>query len=75
MPTEPRTHEPRAVAKRDLIVETALSPFAERGYQGTKVEDVAAELAISKGSAFQRQRALRIEQFVDLLRRSLGSSA
>jgi hypothetical protein len=33
VPTEPRTHEPRAVAKRDLIVETALSAFAERGYQ------------------------------------------
>ena len=53
MPAEPRTRGPRAVAKRDLIAETALHAFAERGYQGTKVEDVAAELAISKGSVFQ----------------------
>jgi AcrR family transcriptional regulator len=53
VPTEPRTRGPRAVAKRDLIAETALHAFAERGYQGTKVEDVAAELAISKGSVFQ----------------------
>jgi AcrR family transcriptional regulator len=53
VPTEPRTRGPRAVAKRDMIAETALHAFAERGYQGTKVEDVAAELAISKGSVFQ----------------------
>lgn len=44
---------PRSTAKRELIVETAVHAFAEHGYQGTRVEDVAAELGISKGSVFQ----------------------
>ena len=54
MPRDPRSRPgPRAAAKRELIVETAVRTFAERGYQGAKVEDVAAELGISKGSVFQ----------------------
>lgn len=40
-------------AKRDLIVDTAMRQFAEHGYQGTKVEDIALELRIAKGSIFQ----------------------
>jgi AcrR family transcriptional regulator len=39
--------------KRELIVEAAMRAFAERGYQGTKIEDIAAELRIAKGSVFQ----------------------
>ncbi|HXF71282.1 MAG TPA: helix-turn-helix domain-containing protein [Actinomycetota bacterium] len=31
----------------------AMRHFAERGYQGTRVEDVARELGIAKGSIFQ----------------------
>lgn len=44
---------PRSAAKRDLIVETAMRHFAERGYQGARIEDVASELDIAKGSIFQ----------------------
>ena len=44
---------PRSAAKRDLIVETAMRHFAEHGYQGARVEDVALELGIAKGSIFQ----------------------
>ena len=40
-------------AKRDLIVDTAMRQFAEHGYQGAKVEDIALELRIAKGSIFQ----------------------
>ncbi len=43
----------RSAAKRELIVDAAMRHFAERGYQGARVEDVAAELGIAKGSIFQ----------------------
>jgi AcrR family transcriptional regulator len=44
---------PRSAAKRDLIVDTAMRHFAEHGYQGARVEDIALELGIAKGSIFQ----------------------
>jgi AcrR family transcriptional regulator len=43
----------RASAKREAIVEAAMRHFAEHGYQGARVEDVARELGIAKGSVFQ----------------------
>jgi AcrR family transcriptional regulator len=43
----------RTEAKRDRIVECAMRHFAEDGYQGARVEDLAAELGIAKGSIFQ----------------------
>jgi TetR/AcrR family transcriptional regulator len=48
-----RRHTPRSQAKRDLIVTTAMRHFAEYGYQGARMEDMAAELGIAKGSIFQ----------------------
>jgi AcrR family transcriptional regulator len=47
----PRTS--RSGAKRERIVETAMRHFAEHGYQGARVEDMANELGIAKGSIFQ----------------------
>lgn len=44
---------PRAAAKRELIVEAAMRHFAENGYQGARIEDIAADLGIAKGSVFQ----------------------
>ncbi len=44
---------PRSAAKRELIVETAMRHFAEHGYQGARVQDIAVELGIAKGSIFQ----------------------
>lgn len=44
---------PRTEAKRQLIVDTAMRAFAESGYQGARVEDIAKELGIAKGSVFQ----------------------
>ena len=44
---------PRTEAKRERIVETAMRHFAEDGYQGARVEDIALELSIAKGSIFQ----------------------
>jgi AcrR family transcriptional regulator len=43
----------RTEAKRDRIVDSAMRHFAENGYQGARVEDIATELAIAKGSIFQ----------------------
>ena len=43
----------RSAAKRAAIVETAMRHFAADGYQGARVEDVASELGIAKGSIFQ----------------------
>jgi AcrR family transcriptional regulator len=44
---------PRSEAKRARIVDTAIRHFAERGYNAARVEDIAAELDIAKGSVFQ----------------------
>ena len=43
----------RSELKREAIVETAMRHFAEHGYQGARVEDMATELGIAKGSVFQ----------------------
>jgi TetR/AcrR family transcriptional regulator len=43
----------RSAAKREAIIDTAMLHFAKDGYQGARVEDVASELGIAKGSIFQ----------------------
>jgi AcrR family transcriptional regulator len=50
-PSAPRNAKTRA--KRERIVDVAMRQFAEHGYQGAKVEDIAFELGIAKGSIFQ----------------------
>ena len=44
---------PRSEAKRVRILDAAMRHFAERGYHATRIEDIATELAIAKGSVFQ----------------------
>lgn len=53
MTPDPGTTGQRSAAKRELIVVAAMRAFAEHGYQGAKVEDLAAGLGIAKGSIFQ----------------------
>jgi len=43
----------RSIAKRALILDTAMRYFAEHGFATARVEDIAAEIDISKGSVFQ----------------------
>jgi TetR/AcrR family transcriptional regulator len=44
---------PRSEAKRGRIVDVAIRHFAERGYSAARVEDIAGQLGIAKGSVFQ----------------------
>ena len=41
-----------ALTRRDRILEAAMRHFAERGYRGTRVEDVANEVGVAKGTVF-----------------------
>ena len=40
-------------ARRGRIVSVAMRHFAERGYEGTRMDAIASELGIAKGSIFQ----------------------
>lgn len=58
--TEPRSARPletvarsASARKRDRILDAAMRQFAEKGYEGMRVEDLALELGIAKGSVFQ----------------------
>ena len=48
-----RRETTRSEAKRERIVDAAMRHFAENGYQGARIEDMATELGIAKGSIFQ----------------------
>jgi len=41
-----------AEARRERILEVAMRHFAERGYRGGRVEDIANEVGVAKGTVF-----------------------
>jgi AcrR family transcriptional regulator len=41
-----------AEVRRDRIIETAMRHFADHGYRGGRVEDIAAEVGVAKGTVF-----------------------
>jgi TetR/AcrR family transcriptional regulator len=43
---------PEAAARRDRLVDVAMSHFAEHGYRAARVEDVAQEVGVAKGTVF-----------------------
>jgi AcrR family transcriptional regulator len=43
---------PETPPKRDLILEVAMRHFADQGYRGARVEDIAAEVGVAKGTVF-----------------------
>lgn len=47
-PKRKRTDE-----KRERMIDTAIRYFAEHGYQGARIEDMASEMGVAKGSFFQ----------------------
>jgi AcrR family transcriptional regulator len=62
----------RSAAKRERIVETAMGAFAEHGYEGTRIDDLASELRIAKGSIFQHFGS-KAGLFLAAYRRAVGS--
>lgn len=48
-----RGPRPRTEIKRAMILDAAIRHFARRGFRATRVEDLAGELGIAKGSVFQ----------------------
>ena len=46
------TQSDAKAARRTQILEAALGVFAERGYHGTRVEDIAAAAGVSKGTIY-----------------------
>lgn len=55
-----------SATRRDRILDVAMRRFAEHGYRGTRVEDVAAEVGIGKGTIFLdfgSKEALFVEAF------------
>ena len=49
---EPPRARNQSQSRRELIVDAAMRHFAEHGYRGTRVEDVAAEVGVAKGTVF-----------------------
>ena len=62
----------RTAAKRDQIIDEAIRQFAEQGYQGAKVEDIAKELGIAKGSIFQHFGS-KAGLFLEAYKRAIAS--
>ncbi|HEY1330290.1 MAG TPA: TetR/AcrR family transcriptional regulator [Actinomycetota bacterium] len=68
----PRRMAARTAEKRERIVECAMRHFAEAGYQAARVEDIAGELGIAKGSVFQHFGSKQ-GLFLAAYRRAVGS--
>ncbi|MEE9231073.1 MAG: TetR/AcrR family transcriptional regulator [Acidobacteriota bacterium] len=52
-PMRPHRVLPSTIAKRRKIVQMAMRHFAEKGYEGARMEDLAVRVGISKASIFQ----------------------
>jgi AcrR family transcriptional regulator len=50
--SEGRTKRVDAAGRRDRIVEAAMRHFAEHGYRGGRVEDIAGDVGVAKGTVF-----------------------
>ena len=42
----------RSSSRRDQIVAVAMRHFADQGYRGARIEDVASEVGVAKGTVF-----------------------
>ena len=67
-----RKRSARAEAKRELIVQCAMRHFARDGYQGARIEDIATELQIAKGSVFQHYGS-KAGLFFEVYKRAVSS--
>ena len=62
-------HQERSREKRDRLIRAGLAVFAQRGYEQTRMTDVAAEAGVSVGVLYQRFKDKRafFEVIVDTL--------
>lgn len=70
-PRAPRTSGVRSDGKRASIVDAAMRRFAQEGFDRTRVDDIAADLHISKSSVFQHfgeKRALFLATYEAAMR-------
>jgi TetR/AcrR family transcriptional regulator len=61
----------RLAAKRARIVDASLKHFAEQGYHAARIEDLAAQLGVAKGSIFQyfgSKAGLFLEAYIKAVR-------
>ena len=49
---KPTTHAEDTQERRNRMVDVAMRHFAEAGYRGTRVEDIAHEVGVAKGTVF-----------------------
>jgi AcrR family transcriptional regulator len=61
-----------AIEKRDRILRSSMRLFAEHGYRGAKIEDIATELEIAKGSIFQHFGS-KATLFLEAYKRAVSS--
>jgi TetR/AcrR family transcriptional regulator len=67
----PNDANTRLAAKRARIVEASLKHFAEQGYHAARIEDLAAQLGVAKGSIFQyfgSKAGLFLEAYIKAVR-------
>jgi len=50
--TQAKPRRADAAERRERVTEVAMRHFAEHGYRGTRVEDIAHEVGIAKGTVF-----------------------
>jgi AcrR family transcriptional regulator len=50
--TEPPDARPAVAERRARIVDAAMRSFAARGYRGARVEDIARDVGVAKGTVF-----------------------
>src|SRR6202046_798091 len=70
-PTRTAQTDSRLAAKRERIVEAALKHLAEQGYHSARIEDLAAQLGVAKGSIFQyfgSKAGLFLEAYIKAVR-------
>lgn len=58
--------------KRERILRSSMRLFAEHGYRGAKIEDIATELQIAKGSIFQHFGS-KATLFLEAYKRAVSS--
>ena len=58
--------------RRDRMVEVAMRHFAEAGYRGTRVEDIAQEVGVAKGTVFGVFGS-KEELFLEAFRRAVSA--